>query len=232
MTEYITNTRNPLKSAIRGLKKEGRMPYIYKYVNKETDDVEYVGIIKADSNFPRRFDQHKSDSWYKPNKYTIYYSAVESQTDAEALEGHFISLYESYKFHNKAKDKWGICSFAPEVSWEEYEPLLAIPIREELTSSAEFKAIQDEARTLYNHLGLFLNKYGVNTKTLRLRDPEDDVPTMLTIRETADRTGVSYDCIRKLCIQREIVHIKAGTKYLVNYEKFCEYLLNENRISL
>ena len=50
------------------------------------------------------------------------------------------------------------------------------------------------------------------------------VPTMLTIRETADRTGVSYDAIRKLCLQGKIVHIRAGKKFLVNFDRFCEYL--------
>lgn len=50
------------------------------------------------------------------------------------------------------------------------------------------------------------------------------IPEMLTIRETSKRTGVSYDAIRKLCLQGKIVHIRVGAKYLVNFGKFCEYL--------
>ena len=50
------------------------------------------------------------------------------------------------------------------------------------------------------------------------------IPTMLTIKEAAEKTGVSYDCIRKLCLQNKIVHIRAGTKYLINFEKFVDYL--------
>lgn len=50
------------------------------------------------------------------------------------------------------------------------------------------------------------------------------IPTMITIREIADRTGVSYDAVRKLCLQGKIVHIRVGKKYLINFEKFCEYL--------
>ena len=101
------------------------MPYIYKYVNKETEDVEYVGIIKSDTNFPRRFDQHKSDAWFEPFKYDIYFAEVLSQSDAEALEGHFIAFYGSTKFHNKSKAGWGLCSFAPEIKWQKYNS--AIP---------------------------------------------------------------------------------------------------------
>lgn len=50
------------------------------------------------------------------------------------------------------------------------------------------------------------------------------IPTMLTIKEVSIRTGVSYDAIRKLCLQNKIVFIKAGAKYLINMEKFIDYL--------
>lgn len=54
-----------------------------------------------------------------------------------------------------------------------------------------------------------------------------EVPTMLTITETAKRTGLSYNNIRQLCIDNEIVYIKAGTKYLINLDKFIAYLNGE-----
>lgn len=50
------------------------------------------------------------------------------------------------------------------------------------------------------------------------------VPTMLPIREVSARTGLSYDWIRKGCIQGKIVHIRAGNKYLINFERFVAYL--------
>ncbi len=55
------------------------------------------------------------------------------------------------------------------------------------------------------------------------------VPTMLTIKETAKRTGLAVHYIRQLCLQDKIVYRKAGAKYLINYEKFIEYL-NESEI--
>jgi len=51
-----------------------------------------------------------------------------------------------------------------------------------------------------------------------------NVPTMLTIRETAERSGLAVHYIRQLCLQEKIVFRKAGNKYLINYEKFIEYL--------
>ena len=50
------------------------------------------------------------------------------------------------------------------------------------------------------------------------------IPTMLGIKEVQRRTGVSYECIRQLCLQRKIIYIKSGSKYLINFESFCEYL--------
>ena len=52
----------------------------------------------------------------------------------------------------------------------------------------------------------------------------DMIPEMLTIKECSARTGVSYDWIRKLCLQGRIIHIRAGSKYLINFGKFIEYL--------
>lgn len=50
------------------------------------------------------------------------------------------------------------------------------------------------------------------------------IPTMVTIKEAASRTGLSYDYIRKLCLQRKIVFVKAGCKFLINMERLIEYL--------
>ena len=46
----------------------------------------------------------------------------------------------------------------------------------------------------------------------------DKIPTMVKIREVANQTGLSYDYIRKICIQDKIVYVKAGAKRLVNLE--------------
>ena len=73
------------------------MPFVYKYVNPTTKQAEYVGIVKSDDGLKKRIAQHQRDDWYKNSFYSIYYTHVETQTDAEALEAHFIALYETYK---------------------------------------------------------------------------------------------------------------------------------------
>jgi len=49
-------------------------------------------------------------------------------------------------------------------------------------------------------------------------------PTLLTIKQTAERTGLAVHYIRQLCLENKIVYRKAGAKYLINFEKFIEYL--------
>ncbi|MDO4484258.1 MAG: helix-turn-helix domain-containing protein [Clostridia bacterium] len=53
---------------------------------------------------------------------------------------------------------------------------------------------------------------------------EIHIPTMLTLREAAQRTGLSYDHLRKLCLTGKIVHIRAGSKFLINLERLIDFL--------
>ncbi|MBR2761872.1 MAG: helix-turn-helix domain-containing protein [Solobacterium sp.] len=58
---------------------------------------------------------------------------------------------------------------------------------------------------------------------------DEKVPTMLTIRETAERTGLSYGIVRRLCLRREIVTVKSGRKTYVNFDRFVDYLNGERK---
>ena len=50
------------------------------------------------------------------------------------------------------------------------------------------------------------------------------VPTMLSLIATAEKSGLSYDFLRKACLSGKIVHIRVGNRYLINYEKLIEWL--------
>ena len=56
---------------------------------------------------------------------------------------------------------------------------------------------------------------------------EMKVPTMIGIKEASERTGLSYDFLRKLCLQGKIVHVRAGSRFLINLEKLVLYLNGE-----
>ena len=50
-------------------------------------------------------------------------------------------------------------------------------------------------------------------------------PEMIPIKEASARTGLSYDFLRKSCLQKKIVHIRVGTgKFLINYDRLVEWL--------
>lgn len=50
------------------------------------------------------------------------------------------------------------------------------------------------------------------------------IPTMKTLKEAAQITGLSYDHLRKLCLQDKIVYVRAGSKFLINMEKLVDFL--------
>lgn len=57
-----------------------------------------------------------------------------------------------------------------------------------------------------------------------------NVPTMLTIKETALRSGLAQHYLRRLCIENKIVFVKCGAKYLINYEMLIEFLNRGNQV--
>ena len=54
-----------------------------------------------------------------------------------------------------------------------------------------------------------------------------DAPTMVSLNEAKSITGLSYEALRKMCINGEIVHIRIGAKYLINLEKLLAKLNGE-----
>lgn len=52
----------------------------------------------------------------------------------------------------------------------------------------------------------------------------DKTPRMLTVKEAAAETGLSYDHVRKLCITGKVKHVLIGSKRLVNAESLRAYL--------
>ena len=50
------------------------------------------------------------------------------------------------------------------------------------------------------------------------------VPTMVSIKTASEKTGISYNRLRCLCLEGKIVYITAGRRYLINLERLIEYL--------
>ncbi len=50
------------------------------------------------------------------------------------------------------------------------------------------------------------------------------IPRMRSIKEVVEETGIPYHTIRQWCISGMIIYIKTGNKYLINFDKFIEFL--------
>ena len=56
----------------------------------------------------------------------------------------------------------------------------------------------------------------------------NNIPTMLTIKETAKRSGLAQHYLRSLCTNNKIIYVKCGTKYLINFDKLIDFLNGNN----
>lgn len=52
------------------------------------------------------------------------------------------------------------------------------------------------------------------------------MPVMKSLNEAEKLSGMPYTTLRKLCMAGKIVHIRLGSKYMINWNKFVEYLNN------
>lgn len=51
------------------------------------------------------------------------------------------------------------------------------------------------------------------------------MPKMMTLREAATETGLTYSCLRHWILSGQFVYfVKAGSKYLVNMDRLVEFL--------
>lgn len=71
---------------------------------------------------------------------------------------------------------------------------------------------------------VFFNPISPKRKRAKKVPTDQNAPQMLTVKELSERTGVSEHIIRKLCKTGEIHYIKTGVKYLINYNRFLDYL--------
>ena len=68
------------------------------------------------------------------------------------------------------------------------------------------------------------NRNKDNFHVVTKKKTSGDVPTMVTVNELNEKTGVSTFAIRKMVRDNRIVYVHVGKKVLINYEKFVEYL--------
>ena len=93
------------------------MAYVYRYVDKNDGIIKYVGIVFGKTRtLKQRIKEHEKDVWYQSGDWKIEYitEQIDSRSEAEAFESHYISLFGTDRFFNKAKVGWGINKYLPD----------------------------------------------------------------------------------------------------------------------
>lgn len=101
-------------------------PKVYKYINKNTLMVDYIGIIWGKNRkLNRRIFEHSKQDNMLLKDYDVYYFNVNTRFDAEVWEGHLITYYGTQERLNKSKANWGLCTFLKgqedSIDWIKYE---------------------------------------------------------------------------------------------------------------
>lgn len=51
------------------------------------------------------------------------------------------------------------------------------------------------------------------------------MPKMMTLREAAEATGLTYSCLRRWILSGEFTYyVRAGSRYLINMDRLAEFL--------
>ena len=88
---------------------------VYRYIDKTDGIIKYVGISREGA-LKHRIAVHKGkDHWSNKGAWRIEYFLCEYQSEAEAFEAHLIALYDTGKYYNKNKTKWGINQYLPSI---------------------------------------------------------------------------------------------------------------------
>lgn len=104
------------------------MGYIYRYTDLDDNIIKYVGIVWSDNrSLLQRIDEHFTyDKWCYERQWKIEYLEIDNKTDCEGLEGHFISLYNTFNWYNRRKSNWGISTIYSQIDFE-WKELSYIP---------------------------------------------------------------------------------------------------------
>lgn len=103
------------------------MAYVYRYIDNSDGIIKYIGIVWSGNRTlqQRIYEHQRNDNWCKLGDFTIEYieENINSRTDAEFFEAHYISLYGTDKYFNVSKAGWGVSSFLPnrENDWVKYD---------------------------------------------------------------------------------------------------------------
>lgn len=142
------------------------MAYVYRYTDLSDGIIKYVGIVWSEARtLEQRINEHQKEKWCLGKKWKIEFICedIETRTDAEYFESHYISLFKTDCWFNKSKRRWGTSKYLPKRNdWEIYK------IQNACRSS---KKLENRIRIngLYGNLGNYMKteKYIFHTGCIK-----------------------------------------------------------------
>jgi predicted DNA-binding transcriptional regulator AlpA len=201
------------------------MAYIYRYTDLTDNIIKYVGIVWSNNRvLQQRLEEHlKNDEWCDGN-YKIEYICenINTRTDAEYFEAHYISLYKTDRYFNCKKVGWGTSNFLPnkEKEWKEYivpeEIIKNLTCNKSIIKNTKQK---DDTKLTYKEKAV----YSVLYECLEEKNQNKEV--VLTIEEMASECGTSRGTIiriikeleRKKYIEKIVRGLTMPNIYKLNY---------------
>ena len=76
------------------------MQCVYRFIDLEDNIIKYVGIVFGEKRtlYQRTYDHITCDEWCKNSSWRVEYIDVSNRTEADSLESHFISVYNTGDF--------------------------------------------------------------------------------------------------------------------------------------
>lgn len=133
------------------------MGYVYRYIDKKDNIIKYVGIVWGETRtLERRLQEHTKDNWFSSSEWRIEYICedIDTRSEAESFESHYISLYKTDQYYNIAKSGWGINKYLPnrERDFVLYKPEehISQKMRKEIAMlTAEKEKLENEINNLH-----------------------------------------------------------------------------------
>ena len=178
------------------------MGYVYRYIDKKDGIIKYVGIVWTENHdLKYRVEQHfRDDAWVKNSDWNIeyIYDAKWTRTDVEYLEAHFISLYESDKYHNVRKTGWGCSNLLDnniKFNWKNYEYIFESKIEKHKEDNWLINIWK--GKELLYRLPYNKNKYNVLKEKLDLIYTLDEVVKLKSACKPIISGDYKITCIHK-----------------------------------
>lgn len=111
---------------------------LYRYRDLSDGIIKYIGIVWGkERNLKQRANEHYKENRFKRIDWEISYIEIDlqSRTDAEYFESHYIAYYNTDKWLNIKKSGWGISSFVPTFEESEWKIYNHIFIDDELENN-------------------------------------------------------------------------------------------------